>query len=758
MPEHDMHSRQRGADSAEVRANALRRTQDDPEGLLQEYRRRFGNVLNADNAAELFPEYAASPASRAQFRPAVHPAAQWVRDKLFTRALADPNVREVIFTAGGNGAGKSTGGLSGDVVMDTTLSNPEHSEKLVQAALDAGKNVQVVYTYRPIQQAFEGVLDRARVEGRTVSIGTLIGTHEGAAQTVRSLVGKYTGNPDVRFWFIDNSGKHPVRGSIALTQKQDYRESREQLYGILESQRAQIPEHVYQAAQGTDYGRARRPTGPAGPTQPAASGPAETGTSRPQPEVTPAGETPSPRHGDTLHPLAAAPSTAVTAPSTRLRALVVGMEKSGLASIQLLLRQGAVVRATDLKPLSQMPEAAATLERLGVPFAQQSDVVFEDCDLIVISPGVPADVVPLNAARARGVRVIGEVELAAPFLQGRTIGITGTNGKTTTTALAGHILRESGIAAQVGGNIGTPVTAMIESSRPDQWNVLELSSFQLETIAEFHADIAVALNVTQNHLDRHHTFGNYAAAKGRLFETQRAGAFAVLNADDPTCVGYASLTAGSPLWFSSTRAVTPGLWLADDKLWFDGDLLMDAREIPIRGRHNIEDTMAAAAAARLAGAPLASIASAVRTFKAVEHRLEFVRNLNGVDFYNDSKATSVDATLKALDALSGGLWVILGGKDKGLDYTVLRAPLAAKAHAALLIGAAAPKIAEQLRSAVPLEHAGTLENAVRFAYRHAQPGDTILLAPACASFDQFKSYEHRGQVFKSLVQQLEPGH
>jgi UDP-N-acetylmuramoylalanine--D-glutamate ligase len=449
------------------------------------------------------------------------------------------------------------------------------------------------------------------------------------------------------------------------------------------------------------------------------------------------------------------------------RALVVGMEKSGLASVQFLLGQGAAVQATDLKPLSQLPEAAATLNRLGVHFTQQppkqdpapsTQRPAPAFDLIVISPGVPADLPFLDAARARGVRVVGEVELAAPFLLGRTIGITGTNGKTTTTALVGHILLESGIPAQVGGNIGTPVTAMIETSRPDQWNVLELSSFQLETIAEFHADIAVALNVTQNHLDRHHTFANYAAAKGRLFETQRADGFAILNADDPTCVGYASLSAAKPLWFSSTRAVTPGIWLDNGKIWFDGELLMGAGEIPIRGRHNIEDTMAAAAAARLAGASLASIAAAVRTFKAVEHRLEFVRNLNGVDFYNDSKATSVDATLKALDAFPSGLWVILGGKDKGLDYTVLRAPLAAKAHAGLLIGAAAAKIGEQLSGALPLEQAGTLENAVRFAYSHAQPGDTVLLAPACASFDQFSSYEHRGHVFKNLVQQLEPRH
>jgi UDP-N-acetylmuramoylalanine--D-glutamate ligase len=203
--------------------------------------------------------------------------------------------------------------------------------------------------------------------------------------------------------------------------------------------------------------------------------------------------------------------------------------------------------------------------------------------------------------------------------------------------------------------------------------------------------------------------------------------------------------------------VEPGIWLADDRIWLGGEVLMASNEVPIRGRHNLEDTMAAAAAAHCAGASLSAIATAVRTFQAVEHRLEFVRKVNGVDFYNDSKATSVDATLKALDAFDGGLWIILGGKDKGLDYTALREPLAAKARAALLIGAAAAKIGEELQGAVPLEQAGTLENAVRFARARARPGDTILLAPACASFDQFKSYEHRGQVFKELVQRLEQG-
>jgi UDP-N-acetylmuramoylalanine--D-glutamate ligase len=212
-----------------------------------------------------------------------------------------------------------------------------------------------------------------------------------------------------------------------------------------------------------------------------------------------------------------------------------------------------------------------------------------------------------------------------------------------------------------------------------------------------------------------------------------------------------------PVWFSSTRAITPGVWLDDGKLWFDGEFLMPIAEIPIRGGHNVENTMAAAAASRLAGAPLADIARSVRTFRAVEHRLEFVRQVRGVDFYNDSKATNVDATLKAIDAFEGGLWVILGGKDKGSDYTPLLAPLRRKARAALLIGAAAGKIAGQLADGVELIRSGKLDSAVEEAYRRARPGDTVLLAPACASFDQFESFEHRGRVFKELVNALEGG-
>lgn len=437
-------------------------------------------------------------------------------------------------------------------------------------------------------------------------------------------------------------------------------------------------------------------------------------------------------------------------------ALVVGMKRSGIAAAELLAREGARVRATDLKPLEELPEAGEVLERLHIPFERQSPAVFDDAQLIVLSPDVPADLAPLEAARARGAKVIGEIELAAPFLRGRNIGITGTNGKTTTTSLIGHIFREAGVPSQVGGNIGKPATTMIESSREDGWNVLELSSFQLETIIDFHAHIAVALNVTQNHLDRHHTFANYVAAKGRLFETQRAEDEAVLNCEDPICEGYASLTPARLNWFSSRREAAPGAYLHGDQLFLDSTPLMAASEVPIRGRHNLENVMAAAIASARVGVPHEAIAAAVRTFHAVEHRLEFVRNLSGVDFYNDSKATSVDATLKALDAFDGGLWVILGGKDKGLDYSPLRLPLSHKAREAVLIGAAAEKIAKELNGSVTLTQAGTLDDAIQHAFANAKPGDTVLLAPACASFDQFRSYEHRGETFKQLVNALQP--
>ncbi len=443
------------------------------------------------------------------------------------------------------------------------------------------------------------------------------------------------------------------------------------------------------------------------------------------------------------------------------RAVVVGMARSGVAAVELLLEQGARVTAVD-----QSAMANPKLVELGVPVHPQESPAFEGADLVVLSPGVPADLEVLQSVRGRGIPVVGDLELASWFLKGEVIGITGSNGKTTTTAMTGHILQASGIPVQVGGNIGTPPASMVRTSRAGQWNVLELSSFQLETISTFRPHIGAALNVTPDHLDRHYTFEKYAAAKARLFENQRPEDFAVLNADDPVTKGYAEQTASKSLFFSSTRKVEPGacritaLWILGgvtkklDVIELDGQPLMASEEVPLRGVHNLENTMAASIMAKLAGATHEQIRTAVMSFPGVEHRLEFVRELSGVAWYNDSKATNVDATLKALAAFPGGLWVILGGKDKNSDYRPLAAAMKEKTRGVLLIGAAADKIENHLHGEISTVKCGTLEAAVLHAHASAHSGDTVLLAPACASFDQFENFEHRGREFKRLVNQL----
>lgn len=432
------------------------------------------------------------------------------------------------------------------------------------------------------------------------------------------------------------------------------------------------------------------------------------------------------------------------------RVAVVGMAKSGVAALQLLLEKGAFVIALDQKPV-----ANDRLKQLNVDVQPQDPTLIRGVDLVVLSPGVPADCNVAQAARAAGIRAIGDLELAGWFLKGETIGITGSNGKTTTTALTGHILRESGIPVQVGGNIGTPPCALVNSSREPQWNVLELSSFQLETSETFHAKIGAALNVTPDHLDRHYTFENYAEAKGKLFLNQRAGDFAVLNADDPTTRAYERVGSGTPVWFSFEHEVERGAYVSGSHVMLTGEPLMLRSEIPLCGNHNVENVMAAAIMAHLAGASHEQIRAAVMSFPGVEHRIEFVRELNGVRYYNDSKATNVDATLKAIASFDGNLWIILGGKDKGSDYSPLLPALQGKAHAALLIGATAKKIESQLPG-LPVIQCGDIETAIRVAHEHAKAGDIVLLAPACASFDQFESYEHRGREFKRIVASLGP--
>jgi UDP-N-acetylmuramoylalanine--D-glutamate ligase len=443
------------------------------------------------------------------------------------------------------------------------------------------------------------------------------------------------------------------------------------------------------------------------------------------------------------------------------RVLVVGLERTGLATALFCRARGARVTASEQRPENAVAGVARQLRSAGVALelGGHQTATFLDADLIVPSPGVPLEIAPLQAARARRIPIWSEIELASRFLRGKLVAITGSNGKTTTTLLTGHILREAGRRVLVGGNVGTPLVSLVDQSTDETTAVAEVSSFQLEAIADhFRPDVAALLNLTPDHLDRHPTLEAYGRAKARIFENQRAEDAAVVNADDPAA---ARLMPERPrrFWFSRSRMVEEGACLEGGRVVFRSAGhrlgLLHRSDIPLRGEHNVENVLAAACIAVLSGVAPDAIREAVRGFPGVEHRLEFVAEISGVAFYNDSKATNVDAALKAIDAFPGNLLVILGGKDKGSDYAPLAPPLAARARLVLVVGAAAGKIAAQLGAAVPLEQAGTIERAVERAFEFARPGDTVLLAPACASFDQFRNYEHRGEVFKDLVHRIE---
>ena len=442
------------------------------------------------------------------------------------------------------------------------------------------------------------------------------------------------------------------------------------------------------------------------------------------------------------------------------RVLVVGLARTGVATATFCAAKGAHVTVTDSRSESEIGEAVGMLRSAGVTLelGGHREETFLQQDLIIPSPGVPADEIHVQAALARGVKVWSEIELAFRFMKGRLIGITGSNGKTTTTSLVHHIVATGGMHAILAGNIGTPLIACVGAMQEHSWTVAELSSFQLELIDTFRPNIGVLLNLTPDHLDRHHTMEAYAAAKARLFENQTGDDAAIVNADDSLATKYAP--SHVPVyWFSRKQQLAQGAFVLGDEIVFRregaNEPLLRIADIPLVGAHNLENVLAAATAARLAGASAAGIAAGVRSFAGVEHRIEFVAEIGGVRYYNDSKATNVDATLKALDAFLGRILIILGGKDKGSDYTVLQKPLRERAILALLIGAAADKIERQISGSVAIERAETLERAVETASHAAQPGDVVLLAPACASFDQFQNYEHRGRTFKELVHKLE---
>lgn len=445
--------------------------------------------------------------------------------------------------------------------------------------------------------------------------------------------------------------------------------------------------------------------------------------------------------------------------------MVVGLGKSGHSAALFLRRLGAQVTVSDIRSAEALgKELPALLEEgIAVETGGHGLLTFRRQDLIVVSPGVPMTTPELQQVRQLGLPIIGEVELASRFLKTKILAITGSNGKTTTTTLCGEILKAGGLQTQVGGNIGIPVIELVESPEnqsehaAEAWSVLEVSSFQLETAETFRPKIAVILNITPDHLDRHGTFEKYALAKERIFGAQTADDFLVLNGDGPRVQQAASRAKSQVYWFSRSKMVRQGAsvvngviaFRANDQASFEP--IVSVTDIPLKGAHNVENVLAAVCAARLAGVSAEAIASAVRDFRAVEHRLEFVAEIKGVHYFNDSKATNVDATMKAIAAFTGGVHLILGGKDKNSDYTLLRPLLEERVAAVYTIGAAAEKIEREIAGATRVLPVKTLAAAVDAAAHNAEPGEVILLAPACASFDQFDSYEHRGRVFKELV-------
>lgn len=446
------------------------------------------------------------------------------------------------------------------------------------------------------------------------------------------------------------------------------------------------------------------------------------------------------------------------------KTLVLGAGKSGIAAAEFLIERGATVALYDKKPVESWTTEARSLKekKIGLLDGQIPSWLLDQIDLVVISPGVPTNTVPARYVERKDGEVIGEVELAYRFTKGRIVGITGSNGKTTTTTLIGELLKNAGIETKVGGNIGTPLINLAESSTDETWTVCELSSYQLETIKDFRPNVAVALNVTPNHLDRYDFFSDYAAAKHRLFMNQTADDLAILNADDEITVDWAKNLRANVVLFSVKKELEEGLFLRGRELVCRANgrekVLTTRDEIFLRGLHNVENVLASLAAGLACGAAPDSMREAVKSFKGVEHRIEFVAEIEGVKFYNDSKATSVDATLKAIEALAeddGKINLILGGRGKNAPYAPL-VPLIEKAvRNLILIGEDAENIESQLKNHAEVVRANSMIDAVRKSFENAERGDAVLLAPACASFDMFNSFEERGKEFKKFVFELD---
>ncbi len=446
-----------------------------------------------------------------------------------------------------------------------------------------------------------------------------------------------------------------------------------------------------------------------------------------------------------------------------LRVLVVGLGRSGLAAARLLVSKGARVVVADRRGEAEIGQAAEAATGLGVELITSGHPpdLARSADLIVVSPGVRADEPLLLAARERSVPVWGEVELASRYCQGRIVAVTGSNGKSTTTSMIGAILRDAGIPGGTGGNLGTPFAELLALDEPGAVHALELSSFQLETIDTFRPDVAAMLNLSPDHLDRYPDYDAYAAAKGRVLEAQNAAGHAILNEDDAASARCLASVRGRLHRFSTRTEIEDGAFLRRGMLILrlEGreEEVLPSSELAVPGEHNTANALAAALACRLEGCKRETIARSLRAFRALPHRLELVGTLDGVAFYDDSKATNLDAAERALAAFPPGrVLLILGGKDKGADWPSLAARVREHARCLLLVGQAAPTVKAALAGTVPLVDCGTIAKAVRAGFERGRPGDVVLLAPGCASFDQYRNFEERGDDFRRAVETLLP--
>ena len=442
-----------------------------------------------------------------------------------------------------------------------------------------------------------------------------------------------------------------------------------------------------------------------------------------------------------------------------MKILVVGMGASGYAAAKLAQDEEHTVLACDQALADQLKVDLAPLLERGMVFygGSESPALLDGVETVILSPGVPCASLLARAAVELGIPVLGELEWGFRHAKGRVIAVTGSNGKSTTTTLLGQLMAAHFSDVRTGGNLGTPFCAMVEGSTEETWFVIEASSFQLESIQRFRAAVAVLLNITPDHQDRYRRFQEYADAKSRVFLNQDRGDFAVFSASDPLAEEYGSRSKGEHRRLSAVASLGEGACVKGDLAvwWHQGveEKLFALDDLPLPGSHNLEDALAACLAARCAGVPAEKLASVIRAFSGLPHRLEKVGVVNGAGVYNDSKATNTDSVLKALTAFRSGVVLLLGGKDKGADWSCLAAEVRSKCKAVVAFGAAREAVKAALGGLVPLEAFESLKDATARALQMAGPGDSVVLSPACASFDEFKNFEHRGDQFKLWVRE-----